>query len=233
MGQTFTDYEKASMEAAHKALQTMHAFEELLALPKSELLQGYDLTSTLTAKGIDRKYRPAMSKSEEIGLTVEEEATSGNLTALIRMKKLAEASPVRNEKGDLPYPFNKRNDAIVPPVLAELLADLNAQKLEKKVVEKLINCPNLTEWQNALGSRPLTDAERKELLSGKLPALSFEGFLRKKFHKRFGVMGSGFVALNAWNKSDTANKWALHVHANGQITAEYLEVTNFVKRNHL
>lgn len=237
MGQTYTDYEKASTEAAHKAHQTLHAFEELVASSKSGLFQEHNLELTLTAKGIDRKSRPLAPKSEDLSLTVEEQATSGNLTAFIRMRKLAEASPVKNEKGELPFPFS--NPAIIPPVLANLLAELNTMwSWNKERADKLLHSSDPSVWKHEYGPRNctlvLSDAEAEAIASGKLQALTFDGFLKKKLRKRYvGVMGSGFLALNVWNDSYSANKWVLHIHSNGKIVAEHLEVTNYIKRDHL
>lgn len=227
------NYDQACIEAANKALQAMHVFSEGLALVKSELLQGYEQNLVLTAKVIDKKHKPSAPKSEVSVLTVEDQATSGNLTAFIRMRKLGEVRPVRDEMSKLPFPFN---GTIIPPVLAELLADLNADskklQLSKENVEQLIGNSNLPDWQKVFS---LSDAERKAIYSGKLRSLTFESVIKKRLRKHYmGPLGNGFLALGVWNKAHEANhKWVLHVHDDGQLFAECLETEFFVKLDSL
>jgi|GEM_PF-6384074 len=228
MGQTYTDYLKASKEAAHLALKKLHEFDDSLTPTQREQLKGFVVT--LSQCNQERVNKPRPHGSELTGVVVEVEATSGNLTAFTRMRKLAEARPSRDKDTNaLPFPFSE--NSIIPKVLANLLADLDERAPGKQVVEDLF-AGNETDFEAILG-RALTKEEAEAVSSGKLRALSFDGFLNKKLNKRYGFMGSGFLAINAWNDSYSGNKWALHVHADGGIVAEYIEVTNHIKKSHI
>ncbi len=227
MGQTDTDhYYKASSEAAHAALKTIHAFEESLSPAQAELLKGCVLT--LTKCNPNRKNRPSVYLSEEPSIIAEREATSGNLTSFIRIRKLVtEVRPVRDENGKLPHPFS--TPTIIPSDLSSVLAELEAIAPEKAVFDGLLSGQAVD--LSALLNRQLTKAESDILAKGKLQALTFDGFLNAMFKKRFGFMGSGFLAINSWNESYSNNKWVLHVHDDGRIFAEYLCLTNYIRRN--
>ncbi len=229
MGQTYTDYVEASRKAAHAALKMIHALEELKTPELAELFKGHVLT--LTECNRDRKNRPSANTGEEDSIIIEREATSGNLTSFFRVRKLvAEARPVRNENGELPYPFN--TPTIIPSGISSILVDLNALAPGKQVLEDLLAGHSIAELSAVL-NRPLTKAETEALAKGKLQSLTFDGLLSATFKKRYGFMGSGFLALNVWNESYSTNKWALHIHEDGGIFAEYLCLTNYVKKNHL